>query len=114
MVLNHKGGPNHAKNWCIAPVIVNTETKEVYYTPLYDVMCHFSKFIRPGAFRIGVDSEATDLMVTACLNPDGRITVVILNETGREAQYRLVSEEQEVELTIPAQALQTVILERRS
>ena len=45
MVLDTQGGPNLAKNWCVAPVIVDVENDEVYYTPLYDVMKHFSKFI---------------------------------------------------------------------
>ena len=49
MVLDTQGGPNWAKNWCIAPIIVDPEKDEVYYTPLYYVMKHFSKHIRPGA-----------------------------------------------------------------
>jgi len=111
MVLDHKGGPNHANNWCIAPVLINTDTREVYYTPLYDVMCHFSRFIRPGAFRIGVDSGVADLMVTACLNPDGRIAVVLLNQAGATVAYQLVLGDQTIQVTIPAQALQTVLLD---
>jgi len=110
MVLDTRGGPNHARNWCIAPVLVRTETKEIYTTPLYDVMCHFSRYIRPGAYRIGVDSEAKDLMVTACSSPDGRITVVILNQTGQETPYRLVLGDHPVRLSIPAHALQTLLL----
>ncbi|MGA1308223.1 MAG: glycoside hydrolase family 30 protein, partial [Candidatus Kapaibacteriota bacterium] len=38
MVLDRNGGPNWAKNWCIAPILVDTELDEVYYTPLYYVM----------------------------------------------------------------------------
>ncbi len=49
MVLDFQGGPNHKKNWCVAPVLADPETDTVYYTPLYYVMAHFSKFIRPGA-----------------------------------------------------------------
>jgi glucosylceramidase len=113
MVLDHRGGPNHARNWCIAPILVNTDTREVYYTPLYDVMCHFSKYIRPGAVRIGAESEAHQLMVTACLNPDGAVAVVILNETGQDTPYRLVSDHREIQLSIPARALQTVLVEPR-
>jgi glucosylceramidase len=114
MVLDQRGGPNHAKNWCIAPVLVNTERKEVYYTPLYYVMCHFSKFIRPGAVRIGVDSGTEALRVTACRNPDGGVAVVILNEREQPVPYELVSGDQSVRVNIPAQALQTVLLEPRS
>ena len=57
MVLDRQGGPNWFKNWCIAPVIVDPEQDEVYFTPLYDVMCHFSKFIRPGATVLANDCE---------------------------------------------------------
>ena len=53
LVLDDKGGPNHANNWCIAPVIARPESNEVYYTPLYYTLSHFSKYIRPGAYRIG-------------------------------------------------------------
>ena len=38
MVLDKQGGPNWVSNWCIAPIIVDTENDEVYYTPLYYVM----------------------------------------------------------------------------
>ena len=53
MVLNKQGGPNWFKNWCTAPVMVDEEKDEVYFTPLYYTLAHFSKFIRPGAVRIG-------------------------------------------------------------
>ncbi len=52
MVLDRQDGPNWAKNWCVAPVIVDPESDEVYFTPLYHTMAHFSTLIRPGAVRI--------------------------------------------------------------
>jgi glucosylceramidase len=55
MVLDRQGGPNWAKNWCVAPVIVDQEQDEVYFTPLYYTLAHFSRFIRPGAVRIGFE-----------------------------------------------------------
>ena len=33
MVLDRQGGPNWANNWCLAPVIVDPEADELYYTP---------------------------------------------------------------------------------
>ena len=53
MVLDKQGGPNWFKNWCVAPVIVDPEADEVYFTPLYYTLAHFSRYIRPGATRIG-------------------------------------------------------------
>ncbi len=71
MVLDKQGGPNWFKNWCVAPVIVDPESDEVYFTPLYYTLSHFSKFIRPGAKRIGFENPDETLMVTAAQNPDG-------------------------------------------
>ena len=48
VVLDHIGGPNHAGNYCGAPVMINTETGQIYYTPVYYVLAQFSKTIRPG------------------------------------------------------------------
>ena len=56
MVLDRQGGPNWSKNWCVAPVIVDPEKDEVYITPIYYALSHFSRFIRPGAVRIGTDA----------------------------------------------------------
>ena len=111
MVLDNQGGPNHAKNWCIAPVIVKPETDEVYYTPLYYVMSHFSKFIRPNAYRIGVESDVKDLMVTACQNPDKSIAIAVFNQTETPVSYQIKLNEQLVEITIPQSALQTIIIQ---
>ncbi len=110
MVLDTQGGPNHANNWCVAPVIAKPETDEVYYTPLFYVMKHFSKYIRPGADRIGVDSGAENLMVTACQNPDKSITVAVFNQTEKPVTYQLVLNEKMVEVTIPQSALQTIVI----
>ena len=61
MVLDRQGGPNWFKNWCVAPVIVDPEKDEVYFTPLYYTMAHFSKFIRPGAVKIGCEINNKEL-----------------------------------------------------
>jgi glucosylceramidase len=62
MVLDRQGGPNWANNWCVAPVIVDPEQDEVYFTPLYYTLAHFSRYIRPGAVRIGLENSDEDLM----------------------------------------------------
>jgi glucosylceramidase len=111
IVLDEKGGPNHANNWCIAPVIAKPQTGEVYYTPLYYIMSHFSKFIRPEALRIGVDSEIKNLMVTACMNLDGSIVVQILNQKDGSASYRIRLNTKETTSTISGNALQTVVIQ---
>jgi glucosylceramidase len=113
MILDKQGGPNHAKNWCVAPVIVDPDTDEIYYTPLYYVMAHFSKYIRPGAVRIGFDNtnpDDLDLMVTAAQNPDGSIAVVILNMAGEAKTFTLTNGGKSQQVTIDKQTLQTIVL----
>lgn len=110
MVLDTKGGPNWFKNWCIAPVIVDLEKDEVYITPLYYTMAHFSKFIRPGAKRIGFENSGADLMVTAAQNLDGSIAVVFFNETKEGKNVSLSLGENSVTIPINAQAIQTIII----
>ncbi len=111
MVLDTQGGPNHAKNWCIAPVIAKPETDEVYYTPLFYVMEHFSKYFRPGAYRIGVSSELKDLMITSCKNPDGTIAIALLNQKDDPVEYTVLLGNKSVSIKIIGNALQTVIIE---
>ena len=110
MVLDTNGGPNWANNWCVAPVIVKPETDEVYFTPLYYTLAHFSKFIRPGAHRIGFKSADKKLMTTAIENPDGTIVVILLNMEHHTKDVQIVFDDREINSKIDAQAIQTIII----
>lgn len=110
MVLDRQGGPNWFKNWCVAPVIVDPEKDEVYFTPLYYVMAHFSKFMRPGAVKIGCTITNDELMTTAVKNPDGSIAIAIFNPTDKELSIELNFNNQKKNSSISAKALQTVVI----
>ena len=110
MVLDRQGGPNWFKNWCVAPVIVDPEAGEVYFTPLYYTMAHFSKFIRPGAVRIGFEMSEDSLMMTAAQNPDGSIAVVLLNMDLDVKNINLSLDGRSVGVQVSAQAIQTIMV----
>ena len=110
MVLDKQGGPNWAKNWCIAPVIVDPENDEVYFTPLYYTMSHFSRYIRPGAVRIGFENSDPELLLTAFQNPDRSIAVVILNQTDKEKDINLSLNGNSADFVISAKAIQTIVI----
>ena len=110
MVLDTNGGPNWFKNWCVAPVIVNPEKDEVYFTPLYYTMAHFSKFIRPGAVRIGCKINNKDLVATAVLNPNGSTTMVVFNPTEKSQTLEIQYNKQIQIISISPNALQTVVI----
>jgi glucosylceramidase len=110
MVLDKQGGPNWFKNWCIAPVIVDPEKDEVYFTPLYYTMAHFSKFIRPGAVKIGCAINNNEVLATAVKNPDGSIALVLFNPTEKIKSISIQLGKKTTNISISAQALQTIIL----
>jgi glucosylceramidase len=110
MVLDRQGGPNWAKNWCVAPVIVDPELDEVYMTPLYYALAHFSRYIKPGAVRIGFKNTGDKLMVTAARNSDGSIVVIIFNPDDEVKGIHLSLYEKPVEFAISRKAIQTILL----
>jgi glucosylceramidase len=110
MVLDKQGGPNWFKNWCIAPVIVDPEKDEVYFTPLYYTLAHFSKYIRPEAKVIDLENSDKDLQVTAAQNPDGSIAVVVFNEGKTKKSFNLFLGTKNNLINIDAQAIQTIII----
>jgi O-glycosyl hydrolase len=60
-------------------------TKKITYTGLYYYLAHFSKFVRPGAWRINTGGDSRQLNFAGFQNPDGSIVVNIINngeETG--------------------------------
>lgn len=112
MVLDRQGGPNWFKNWCIAPVIVDPEKDEVYFTPLYYVMAHFSKFIRPEAIKIGCELNHAEVMATAVKNIDQSIVIALFNPTSESYKVSIKIEGETKHITIDSKALQTIVLKK--
>ena len=110
MVLDRQGGPNWAKNWCIAPVIADPDKDEVYFTPLYYTLSHFSRFIRPGAVRIGFSFSHETLMATAVKNPDGSLAVVVFNPEEQPIGIQLSLNGSTRDLVISGKAIQTITI----
>ncbi|MGH2563435.1 MAG: glycoside hydrolase family 30 protein, partial [Ginsengibacter sp.] len=89
ILLDETGGPNHVGNFCFAPVHAITQTGELIYTNSYYYIGHFSKFVRPGAKRISAASSRSPLQTTAFINKDGKIAVIVMNQTSQKIDYNL-------------------------
>lgn len=89
MVLDETGGPNHVGNFCDAPIIANTKTDSIFRESSFYYIGHFSKFIMPGARRIGCSRYTDRLEVAAFRNPDRSIIVVALNRTDVTIPFNL-------------------------
>lgn len=110
MVLNKQGGPNWFKNWCVAPVIVDENEDEIYFTPLYYVMSHFSRFIRPEAKVFEVNHSDKELLITAAKNLDGSIVIVVFNEKETNKNISLILDNNSINLDVKGQSLQTIVI----
>ena len=72
---------------------------------------HFSKFIRPDAKRIGLESTNKDIMTTAIKNKDGSIVVVILNMTEQSQPLSIELNSKVGNTLVEASALQTILIQ---
>lgn len=83
MYLDEIGGPNHVKNYCGAPIMLDGKGSFEKHVSYYYIG-QFSRYIQPGAVRIGHSQYTDKLECTAVRNPDGSIAVVMLNRTEEE------------------------------
>lgn len=110
MVLNLQGGPNHIGNFCDAPVLVDEKEKREYYQNSYHYIGHFSKFVRPGAFRIQCRSSHDNLETTAFINPDRSVVIVVLNRSDSGFEFILRQNSHSAETGCPPHCIQTFII----
>jgi O-glycosyl hydrolase len=87
MILDQTGGP-----WLISEVhgdpddnrqhpvvIIDRETKKTSYTGLYYYLAHFSKFVKPGAWRVNTSGGSEQLNFAGFQNVDGSVVLNIIN-----------------------------------
>lgn len=110
ILLDETGGPNHVGNFCFAPVHADTKTGAVIYVNSYYYIGHFSKFIRPGAKRIACSPSRSSLSSTGFINPDGKISVVVMNKGEKKVDYLLWIAGNAAEVTCPPRSIQTLLI----
>ena len=109
LVLDPQGGPNHVGNFCGAPVHCDPAAGTVVYKPTYAAIGQFSRYVRPGAVRIGSSCYTAALEQVAFCNPDGSVAAVLLNR-GPARQISLRMEGQTARVPLPAQSICTLTL----
>ncbi len=109
IVLDETGGPNHVGNFCSAPIIADTQAGKILYQSSYYYIGHFSRFIWPGARRVACAKTLDSLEVSAFLNVDGTVAVVILNRTEQAIDFVLKSEGLQAKASIPARGIKTFV-----
>jgi glucosylceramidase len=109
ILLDETGGPNHVQNFCFAPVHADTKTGQLIYTNAYHYIGHFSKFIRPGAKRISSAPSRSQLLSTAFINEDGKVAVVVMNQSEKTIPYFIWIKGQAAEVTARPHSIATLV-----
>jgi glucosylceramidase len=110
VLLDEQGGPNHVGNFCFAPIHADTGTGALTYTNSYYYIGHFSKFVRPGARRIACTPSRSALLASAFINPDGKVSVVVMNRGDQKLSYFLWLDGNAAEVNSLPHSIQTLVL----
>ena len=116
-ILDESGGP-----WLTSPihndadgnaqnsvVVIDRQKHTVAYTGLYYYLAHFSKFVRPGATRVGTSASAPEgVRGISFQNSDGTLVTELLNSGDAEVDARVDWHGQSVALKLPATSITTL------
>ncbi len=108
--LDEKGGPNHVGNHCDAPIMVDTAAGTFEAKLSYDYIGHFSRYIKPGAKRIGLSKYCAELEVTAFKNTDDSVVLVALNRTEKNLPVLIRIHGDLMKFEVPAESIATALL----
>ena len=109
MALNPSGGPSMNCTDCTALVTVNNSADTATYNAEYYSLGQVSKFVKPGAVRIGSNTFGSgNIEDVAFQNPDGSNALVVLNSNTSSSNTFGVDENgQYFNYTLPAGAVAT-------
>ncbi len=113
IVLDKEGGPNHVGNFCGAPIMIDTDNANVYYTPIFYILSQLSKTIRPGDSMVVTNSsllkEASDSLYScASINDTDLLTIQILNTLKINQNCSLQIGNQFADINVSPNSLQTI------
>ncbi len=92
-----------------SPVVVDSKTGHVTYTPYYYCYKHFSAFVEPGAHVVATESGWGDRV--AFVNPDGGVVVVLANSANVEHAVTLnIDGRSTSPVSLPAHSFNTFTL----
>ena len=111
IILDERGGPNHVNNFCDAPILCDMRTKTFRKNLSYHYIGHFSRYIEPGAVRIGFSRFTGGLEMTALKNPSGSLVAVVMNPSDREVSYYLRLNGEICRITSAGDSIMTILID---
>ncbi len=107
LLLDETGGPNYVGNNCLAPFLYDTIEKKLKPQFLQKHLAHFSRDLLPGSVRIGHSVYTRELDATAWKRPDGRLAVLLLNQSERTLPVCVRMRGLEAAFSLPPRSLST-------
>jgi glucosylceramidase len=111
LLLDEQGGPNHAGNYCSAPIIVDRQTGALLHQSSYFYIGHFARFVKPGARRVLCASSHPALEAASFLNPDRSIALIVMNRTERPFHFDIRTGDARSVAYLPARSIATFVAE---
>lgn len=111
MVLQYNGGPNHKKNYCNSPIMINKNNTDYIKTPSFYYIAHFSKYIKPHSQRIHLSTFTDDILATAFKNPDNRIAIILFNKNDFNIEYNFCYKDYVFHDNLDSHAIVTLIID---
>jgi glucosylceramidase len=109
VLLDEQGGPNHAGNFCYAPIHADRKTGKLTYMNSFYYIGHFSKFVRPGDKRVSAVTDDDRLLATAFVKPDGKVAVVVLNLSEDTVPFSFWIDGETAKSESPAHSIMTLV-----
>jgi glucosylceramidase len=110
LALDPQGGPHNngcgdATGWCTG--VVTVDNGSVTRNAEYYTIGHLSRFVQPGAVRVG-SNDTGDLHDVAFQNPDGSLALVVDNEGGGTQTFGVSWNGMVASAVVPPHALATL------
>ena len=109
LLLDAQGGPNHAGNFCSAPILADTANDTLLRQSSYDYVGHFARHVRPGARRVLCAATKEVLEAAAFVDLDGSVAVVVMNRSEAAQPFVLRVGDRQVRVPLPPRAITTVL-----
>ena len=99
----------HTKGGCFNCLgAITIDGSSVIRNPAYYIIAHASKFVVPGSERIGSNLSET-LPNVAFRRPDGKMVLIVLNDTEAKTSFYIRYHDVYVKATLPEKAVATLI-----
>jgi glucosylceramidase len=93
-----------------SPIVVDSATRKVTYTPMYYAFGHFSRYSPAASVRLGTQGAFRDAI--AFRDPQGNVAVQLLNSTDKVRKLKVKVADSYWDLRLPGRSFATLIVEK--